>query len=79
MKMRQSVAEFERAFLEHTHLDRHKRQEVRSEAIKRTKERHRERHEQHQFRRFVTLLVVLTTTVVLVSWGMFQVLSMLMA
>jgi hypothetical protein len=79
MKMRQSVAEFERAFLEHTHLDRHKRHEVRSEAIKRTKVRHREQHEQHQFRRFVTLLVVLTATVVLVSWGMFQVLSMLMA
>lgn len=79
MKMRQSVAEFERAFHEHTHTDRKRRHEVRSEAIKRTKVRHREKHEQHQFRRFVTLLVVLTSTVVLVSWGMFQVLSMLMA
>ncbi|MFT4050003.1 MAG: hypothetical protein QM648_09230 [Solirubrobacterales bacterium] len=79
MKMRQSVAEFERAFHEHTHSDRKRRHEVRAEAIKRTKNRHREQHEQHQFRRFVTLLVVLTATVVLVSWGMFQVLSMLMA
>lgn len=79
MKMRQSVAEFERAFLEQTHSDRHTRREVRAEAIKRTKVRHREKHEQHQFRRFVTLLVVLTATVVLVSWGMFQVLGMLMS
>ncbi len=79
MKMRQSVAEFERAFLEHTHVDRRRRHEVRTEAIKRTQTRYRERHEQHQFRRFVTLMVVLTATVVLVSWGMFQVLSMLMA
>lgn len=79
MKMRQSVAEFERAFLEHTHLDRSRRHEVRAEAIKRTKVRHREQHEQHQFRRFITLLVVLTATVVVVSWAMFQVLSMIMA
>lgn len=79
MKMRQSVAEFERAFHAHTHSDRKRRHEVRAEAIKRTKTRHRERHEQHQFRRFITLMVVLTATVVLVSWGMFQVLSMLMA
>lgn len=79
MKMRQSVAEFERAFHEHTHTDRKRRHEVRHKAIKRTKERHRERHEQHQTRRFFTLLVVLTATVVLVSWGMFQVLGMIMA
>jgi hypothetical protein len=79
MKMRQSAAELERAFLEHTHLDRHRRREVRTDAIKRTKERHREKHEQHQFRRFVTLLVVITATVVLVSWGMFQVLGSIMS
>lgn len=79
MKMRQSAAEFERAFREQTHRGRHERHEARAEVIKRTKERHREQHVQHQFRRFVTLMVVLTATVVLVTWGMFQVLSMLMA
>jgi cell division septal protein FtsQ len=79
MKMRQSVAEFERAFHEHTHTDRKRRHEVRSEAIKRTQSRHRERHVQSQFRRFVTLLVVLVATVIVVSWGMFQVLSALMS
>ncbi len=79
MKMRQSVAEFERAFLEHTQESRSERQEVRHEVIKRTKERHREKHEQHQFRRFLTLLVVLTATIVLVAWGMFQVLTLIMA
>lgn len=79
MKMRQSVAEFERAFHEHTHTDRKRRHEVRSEAIRRTQVRYHEKHVQSQFRRFVTLMVVLTATVVLVSWGMFQVLSMIMS
>jgi hypothetical protein len=79
MKMRQSVAEFERAFHEHTHVDRARRHEVRREAIKRTKVRHRERHVQSQFRRFVTLMVSLVATVVLVSYGMFETLSWLMS
>jgi hypothetical protein len=79
MKMRQSVAEFERAFHEHTHVDRARRHEVRREAIQRTKTRHRERHVQSQFRRFVTLLVALVATVLLVSYGMFQTLSWLMS
>lgn len=79
MKMRQSVAEFERAFHEHTHTDRKRRHEVRKEAIKRTQVRHRERHVQSQFRRFVTLMVALVATVVVVSYGMFQVLSLLMS
>lgn len=79
MRMRQSFADFERAFLEHTHLDRADRHQARQEAIKRTKVRHRERHEQGQFRRFVTLVVTLLATVVLVSVAMFNVLSWIMA
>lgn len=79
MKMRQSVAEFERAFHEHTHTDRKRRHEVRSEAIKRTKVRHRERHVQGQFRRFVTLMAALIVTVVVVTYGMFQTLAWIMA
>jgi hypothetical protein len=79
MKMRQSVAEFERAFHEHTHTDRKRRHEVRHEAIKRTHVRYREQHQQHQFRRFITLMVVLVATVVLTSWGMFEVLSSIMS
>ncbi|MBJ7457766.1 MAG: hypothetical protein JHD02_01120 [Thermoleophilaceae bacterium] len=79
MKMRQSVAEFERAFHEHTHTDRKRRHEVRHEAIKRTQKRYAVQHEQHQFRRFVTLMVVLVATVVVVSWGMFQILGSIMA
>ena len=49
------------------------------EAIKRTKVRHRERHEQSQFRRFVTLMVALVVTVVVVTYGMFQTLAWIMA
>jgi hypothetical protein len=79
MKMRQSVAEFERAFHEHTHTDRKRRHEVRQDAIKRTHKRYAEQHEQHQFRRFVTVMVVFVLTVVLTSWGMFQILSSIMS
>jgi len=79
MKMRQSVAEFERAFHEHTHVDRKRRHQVRQEAIKRTQVRHQERRQQHQFRRFVTLMVTLVATVVLVSYAMFQALGWLMS
>jgi hypothetical protein len=79
MKMRQSVAEFERAFHEHTHVDRKRRHEVRQEAIKRTKVRHREQHVQSQFRRFVTLTITLIATVILVSYAMFQTLGWLLS
>lgn len=79
MRMRQSFAEFERAFHEHTHTDRIRRQQVRREAIQRTKVRHRQRHVQSQFRRFVTLVVTLVATVVLVSFAMFEILSWIMA
>ncbi|MBI4897745.1 MAG: hypothetical protein HY827_05195 [Actinobacteria bacterium] len=79
MRMRQSFAEFERAFHEHTHTDRAERQQVRREAIQRTKVRHRERHQQSQFRRYVTLVATLLATVVLVSIAMFNVLAWLMS
>lgn len=79
MRMRQSFAEFEKAFHEHTHVDRARRHQVRQEAIKRTKVRHFERHAQSQFRRFVTLAFVLVATVVLVSYAMFETLAMLMS
>lgn len=79
MRMRQSFAEFERAFHEHTHSDRARRRQVRQDAITRTKARHRERHVQSQFRRYVTLIVTLVATVVLVSIAMFETLSWLMA
>jgi len=79
MRMRQSFAEFERAFNEHTHTDRARRQRLRQEAIKRTHVRRRVRHEQSSFRRYVTLVVALTATVVLVSYAMFQALGALMS
>lgn len=78
MKMRQSLAEFERAFHEHTHVDRARRHQVREEAIRRTHVRRREQHVQSQFRRYLTLVVTLVATVILVSIAMFQTLSWLM-
>lgn len=79
MKMRQSLAEFERAFHEHTDLDRAERHQRRQEAVRRTHVRRRERHVQSQFRRYMTLVVTLTATVVLVSIAMFETLAWLMS
>lgn len=79
MKMRQSVAEFERAFNEHTHTDRKRRHAVHKQAVKRTKVRQREQHVQGQFRRFVTLMVVLIATVAIVSYAMFETLAWIMS
>lgn len=77
--MRQSLAEYEREFLEHTHLDRESRQRQRQRAVKRTHVRRRERYEKGQFRRFLVLSVVLVATVVLVSIAMFETLALLMS
>lgn len=79
MRMRQSIAEYERAFLEHTHLDREHRQQIRRAAVKRTHVRRRERHQQGAFRRFVVLAATLAATVVLVSIAMFETLALLMS
>ena len=77
--MRQSVAEFERAFLEHTHLDRERRIHLRQTAVKRTRVRRRDSRVQGQSRRFFLLVVVLIITVALVSMAMFETLAWLMA
>lgn len=77
--MRQSIAEYERAFLEHTHLDREHRQQMRARAVRRTHVRRHERNTQGQFRRFVVLSFVLVATVVLVSIAMFETLAAIMS
>ena len=76
--MRQSLAQIEREFEQEAVLDRQRRAELRRQAIRRTRVRHRERIETHQKLRFLLLVGSLMLTVVVVTWAMFQTLAWLM-
>ena len=78
MRMRQSLAQIEREFEHEAILDRHRREQLRRSAIKRTRVRRRERIEKHQKLRFLMLLGSIALTVVVVTWAMFQTLAWLM-
>jgi hypothetical protein len=77
-KMRQSLAEFERAFHEETHEDRARRESLRREAALRSRQRQIERVHKHGTARFVALVVALIATAVIVTIAMFQTLYLVM-
>lgn len=79
MRMRQSLAEFERAFHARTELERSHGQYIREAAVTRTRTRRIERTKQSQFRRYLILVIVLLVTVVIVTWAMFETLAWLMS
>jgi hypothetical protein len=76
--MRQSLAQLEREFEQESDLDRERRDQLRRQAIQRTRVRRKERIETHQKLRFLLLLGSLMLTVVAVTWAMFQTLAWLM-
>jgi hypothetical protein len=76
--MRQSLAQLEREFEQESDLDRERREQLRRQAIQRTRVRRKERIETHQKLRFLLLLGSLMLTVVAVTWAMFQTLAWLM-
>ena len=78
MRMRQSLAQIEQAFVEETEAARLQREIVRREAIKRSRRRERERVHKHGTWRFVGLVCVLIATAVLVTIAMFQTLYLVM-
>ena len=78
MRMRQSLAQLEREFEHEAILDRHRREQLRRQAVQRTRMRRRERIEKHQKLRFLMLLGSIAFTVVVVTWAMFQTLAWLM-
>lgn len=78
MRMRQSLAQLEREFEHEAILDRHRREQLRRHAVRRTRLRRRERVEKHQRLRFLLLLGSIALTVVVVTWAMFQTLAWLM-
>jgi hypothetical protein len=78
MRMRQSLAQIEREFEQESLLDRQRREQLRRQAMKRTRVRRREKIETNQKLRFLLLVGSLMLTVVVVTWAMFQTLAWLM-
>jgi membrane glycosyltransferase len=77
-RMRQSLAEFERAFREETHEDRVRRESLRRQAAARSRHRQLERTHKHGTMRFVALVLTLIATAVVVTIAMFQALYLVM-
>ncbi|HEV7806032.1 MAG TPA: hypothetical protein VGO80_09445 [Solirubrobacteraceae bacterium] len=76
--MRQSLADFERAFHEETHEDRVRRESLRRKAVLRAQQRRIERAHKHGTARFVVLVLVLIATAVIVTLAMFKTLYIVM-
>ena len=77
-KMRQSLDEFERAFVEETHVDRVRRESLRRKAVLRARQRNLERVHKRGTARFIVLVLMLIATAVIVTIAMFQTLYVVM-
>jgi len=78
MRMRQSLAELERAFVEETQADRERRRRQLRNARQRQGRRHIERSARAGSARFWLLVLVLLATAVLVTVAMFRALYIVM-
>ena len=76
--MRQSLDEFEQAFVEATYTDRARRESLRRKAVMRARQRNLERVHKRGTARFVVLVLVLIATAVIVTIAMFQTLYVVM-
>jgi hypothetical protein len=79
LRMRQSLAELERAFVEEAWDERDRREALRRQAVVRSRKRRVERQHKRGKTRFVTLVLVLLATAVLVTIAMFETLYRVMS
>jgi membrane glycosyltransferase len=77
-KMRQSIDEFERAFVEETHVDRVRRDSLRRKAIMRSRQRSLDKVHKRGTARFFMLVLMIVATAVVVTIAMFQTLAYVM-
>jgi len=77
-KMRQSLDEFERAFVEETHTDRARRDSLRRKAVLRSQQRSLEKVHKRGTARFIMLVLMIIATAVVVTIAMFQTLAYVM-
>jgi membrane glycosyltransferase len=78
MRMRQSFAQFEEAFLQEAEEDAARRERLRRHAAVRSRDRQLERVHKHGTLRFVALVLMLIATAVAVTVAMFQALYIVM-
>jgi len=78
MRMRQSLAELEDAFVVEALEDRERRAELVSRAEARARRRHLQRAHRHGSVRFVVVLLTLIATAAVVTFAMFQTLYYVM-
>ena len=78
MRMRQSLAQLERDFEQEAVLERSRRDQLRRQAIERTRVRRRAKIMKGQQLRFLLLMASIALTVVVVTVVMFQTLAWLM-
>jgi hypothetical protein len=78
MRMRQSLAELEEAFVEDAWVDRARAEEAVRQTNLRQRARHVERMHKHGTMRFCILVLVLIATAVLVTVAMFETLFYVM-
>ena len=78
LKMRQSLAHFERAFVEDLAADRARAERLRREAVERSRQRQIERTHKRGSMRFAVLVLILIATAVLVTVAMFETLYYVM-
>ena len=78
MKMRQTLTQFEQAFLEDAAADRARREALRRQAAARSRQRQIERVHKRGTLRFVLLVLTLIATAVIVTVAMFQTLYVVM-
>jgi hypothetical protein len=78
MKMRQSLAEWERAFVREVSLDRHRRDSLRRTTEQRALKREVQRRHKRGSVRFVLLVLTLMLTAAVVTVVMFRTLYLLL-
>jgi len=78
MRMRQSLSQLERAFLEETQVDRARREALRRQAAVRSRQRQLERVHKRGTLRFVLLVLTLLATAAIVTVVMFRTLYLVM-
>ena len=77
-RMRQSLDEFERAFVEKTYEDRARRDSLRRRAAMRSRQRDLQRVHKRGTARFIILVLALIATAAIVTIAMFQTLYVVM-
>jgi membrane glycosyltransferase len=78
MRMRQSLAEIEEAFVEEIEEDRERRERLVRRTEQRKRQRHIKRAHKHGSMRFALLVLTLIATAVVVTIAMFQTLYYVM-